>query len=292
MSTMRELKGRIGSVQSSQKITGAMKMISSAKLRKAEQALHGMAPYREQLQLTINNLLEADREYESPLAQQRPVHRIALVLLASDEGLCGAYNYNLYKALLSRVSELENEFSGQLAIDVYPVGKKVISAVNRTEGVNMCQRDYFHAKSTPDELKRFIGEMTASFLGSEYDRVECIYTHYKSVASQIVKTRILLPISIEDMHSVEKPASRITPYIYEPDRASIFETVLPLYVNASFIEACLQSRTSEQGARILAMQTASDNAGKLLDELRLEYNKLRQQGITNELLDIVGGSIR
>lgn len=141
-------------------------------------------------------------------------------------------------------------------------------------------------------MKRFIGEMTASFLGSEYDRVECIYTHYKSVASQIVKTRILLPISIEDMHSVEKPASRITPYIYEPDRASIFETVLPLYVNASFIEACLQSRTSEQGARILAMQTASDNAGKLLDELRLEYNKLRQQGITNELLDIVGGSIR
>lgn len=111
MSTMRELKGRIGSVQSSQKITGAMKMISSAKLRKAEQALHGMAPYREQLQLTINNLLEADREYESPLAQQRPVHRIALVLLASDEGLCGAYNSNLYKALLSRVSELENEFS-------------------------------------------------------------------------------------------------------------------------------------------------------------------------------------
>ena len=107
-----------------------------------------------------------------------------------------------------------------------------------------------------------------------------------------MKTRILLPISIEDMHSVEKPASRITPYIYEPDRASIFETVLPLYVNASFIEACLQSRTSEQGARILAMQTASDNAGKLLDELRLEYNKLRQQGITNELLDIVGGSIR
>lgn len=156
----------------------------------------------------------------------------------------------------------------------------------------MCRRDYFHAKSTPDELKRFIGEMTASFLGGEYDRVECIYTHYKSVASQIVKTRILLPISIEDMQSSDKPASRITPYIYEPDRAAIFETVLPLYVNASFIEACLQSRTSEQGARILAMQTASDNAGKLLDELRLEYNKLRQQGITNELLDIVGGSIR
>ena len=116
MSTMRELKGRIGSVQSSQKITGAMKMISSAKLRKAEQALHGMAPYREQLQLTINNLLEADREYESPLAQQRPVHRIALVLLASDEGLCGAYNSNLYKALL---------FPGNLPLTFIRSGKRL-----------------------------------------------------------------------------------------------------------------------------------------------------------------------
>ena len=288
---MRELKGRIGSVESSQKITGAMKMISSAKLRKAEQALRGMAPYREQLQLTINNLLEADRDYESPLTQQRPVHRVAIVLLASDEGLCGAYNSNLYKALLARITELHAEFPGQLAIDVYPAGKKVVSAVNRTVGITSCRRDGFHAKSTPDELKQFIGEMTRAFLDGTYDRVECIYTHYKSMASQIVKTRTLLPVSIEAT-SVAKAPARVTPYIYEPGSAAIFETVLPLFVNASFIEACLQSRTSEQGARIIAMQTASDNAGKLLDELRIEYTKLRQQGITNELLDIVGGSVR
>lgn len=289
---MRELKGRIGSVESSQKITGAMKMISSAKLRKAEQALRGMAPYREQLQLTINNLLEADRDYESPLTQQRPVHRVAIVLLASDEGLCGAYNSNLYKALLTRLTELRAEFPGQLAIDVYPAGKKVVSAVNRTPGITPCRRDYFQAKSTPEELKQFMGELTRMFLGGEYDRVECIYTHYKSVATQIVKTRTLLPVSVEAVAVAGKAPSRVTPYIYEPGGAAIFETVLPLYVNASFIEACLQSRTSEQGARIIAMQTACDNAGKLLDELRIEYNKLRQQGITNELLDIAGGSVR
>ena len=158
----------------------------------------------------------------------------------------------------------------------------------------MCQRDYFHAKSTPDELKRFIGEMTASFLGSEYDRVECIYTHYKSVASQIVKTRILLPISIEDMHSVEKPASRITPYIYEPDRDLYFrDGQLPLYDQCLRLSRLVCKAVHRNRVPVfLAMQTASDNAGKLLDELRLEYNKLRQQGITNELLDIVGGSIR
>ncbi|MCD8287326.1 MAG: ATP synthase F1 subunit gamma [Porphyromonadaceae bacterium] len=290
MSTMRELKGRIGSVQSTQKITGAMKMISSAKLRKAEQAVRGMAPYREQLQATINNLLAADREYESPLTKQRPVQRVALILVASDEGLCGAYNANLYKALLARLTSLHSEYHGSLAVDVYPVGKKVISAVNRTVGVKMCQLDYFQAKSSPEELKRFVGELTASFLNGTYDRVECIYTFYKSVATQIVKNRTLLPVRIEEVPTGKKE-TRVTPYLYEPDRSAIFESVLPLYVNASFIEACLQSRTSEQGARIMAMQTASDNAGKLLDELRLEYNKLRQQGITNELLDIMGGSI-
>ena len=163
--------------------------------------------------------------------------------------------------------------------------------MNRTVGITSCRRDGFHAKSTPDELKQFIGEMTRAFLDGTYDRVECIYTHYKSMASQIVKTRTLLPVSIEAT-SVAKAPARVTPYIYEPGSAAIFETVLPLFVNASFIEACLQSRTSEQGARIIAMQTASDNAGKFLDELRIEYNKLRQQGITNELLDIVGGSVR
>lgn len=290
---MRELKGRIGSVQSSQKITGALKMISSAKLRKAEQALSHMTPYREQLQQTINNLLEADVEYRSPLSEERPVHRVAIIVFASDDGHCGAFNTNLYKALLGRVEELSARSVNQLAIDVYPVGKKVISAVNKTEGLHACYKEYFHAKSSPEELKRFVNEMTQAFLAKEYDQVECIYAYYKSVATQIVKTRTILPISVDELQELSsgKPA-RVTPYLYEPDRTAIFEAVLPLYVLSSVQEACLQSRTSEQGARIMAMQTASDNARKLLDELRLEYNKLRQQSITSELLDIVGGSIR
>ncbi|MBQ8422692.1 MAG: ATP synthase F1 subunit gamma [Coprobacter sp.] len=291
MATMRELKGRIGSVQSSQKITGALKMISSAKLRKAEQALTHMKPYREQLQNTINNLLSADVDFVSPLCEQRPLRRVAIVLIASDEGHCGAFNANLYKALLARVEALRASVSEPLSIDVYPIGGKVISAVTKTEGITSCSRDYFSIHSTPDEVKRFLGEMIDAFLHKEYDTVECIYTFYKSIATQIVKTRTILPVSIDELQASATPA-RVTPYLYEPDRASIFEAILPLFALSSFQEAILQSRTSEQGARIMAMQTASDNAQKLLDELRLEYNKLRQQSITNELLDLVGGSVQ
>lgn len=290
---MRELKGRIGSVESSQKITGALKMISSAKLRKAEQALSHMKPYREQLQQTINNLLEADVEYTSPLSEVRPMRRVAIVVFASDDGHCGAFNANLYKALLSRVETLRADAVNQLVVDVYPVGKKIFSSVTKTDGINACFRDYFNAKSSPEEIKRFVGEMTTAFLAKEYDEVECIYAYYKSVATQIVKTRTILPVSVEELQvSAAGAPARVTPYLYEPDRMAIFEALLPLFVLSSFQEACLQSRTSEQGARIMAMQTASDNARKLLDELRLEYNKLRQQGITSELLDIIGGSIR
>ncbi len=293
MSTMRELKGRIGSVQSSQKITGALRMISSAKLRKAEQALNHMKPFRKQLQATINNLLSADVDFISPMCEQRPLHRVAIVLIASDEGHCGAYNTNLYKALLAHIEHIRHEQPEQPVIDVYAVGKKVLSAVAKTEGINYCESDYFNAKSTPEEIKRFVSEMTEHFLSNKYDRVECIYAFYKSVATQIVKTRTILPISIDELQaSATKEPIRITPYLYEPDRAAIFESILPLFALASFQEAILQSRTSEQGARIMAMQTASDNAQKLLEELRLEYNKLRQQSITNELLDLMGGSVQ
>ena len=275
MSTMRELKGRIGSVQSSQKITSAMKMISSAKLRKAEIALKHVVPFRDQIQSTINNLLGADSDYQSPLTEQRPVQRVAFVIFGSDEGLCGAFNVQLYKSLIDSIDILRESSDSTIEVTVYPIGKKVKSLVAKT----------------PDTLKRFSDELTEAFLAHEFDRIEIVYAYYKSVASQVMKTRLLLPISTEEFLSDAK-AHRNTPYIYEPDRSTIFELVLPLFVRSTLQEACYQSRTSEQGARIMAMQMASDNAKNLLEDLQLEYNKLRQQGITTELLDILGGTVK
>ena len=268
---MRDLKGRIGSVASSEKITGAMKMISSAKMHKAESALRRVRPFRDQIQNTIDHLISADAEYSSPLTEIRPVKRRAIVLLSSDEGLCGAFNMNLFKRTLeiinqARMAETENP----VMFVVYPIGKK--------------------ASKFAQKLARFTGELTREFIAGKVDCVEVVYTHYKSASKQILATRQLLPIAADDLATGEK-VERNKPYLFEPDVNTIYNEVLPLYVLSSMQEAICSNRVSEQAARVMAMQSANDNAKELLDELQLEYNKLRQQSITSELLDIIGGKV-
>ena len=247
---MRDLKGRIGSVASSEKITGAMKMISSAKMHKAESALRRVRPFRDQIQNTIDHLISADAEYSSPLTEIRPVKRRAIVLLSSDEGLCGAFNMNLFKRTLeiinqARMAETENP----VMFVVYPIGKKASKFAQKLVGdnVEIVTADEMTAKSSAEDIARFTGELTREFIAG---KVDC-----------------------------------------EPDVNTIYNEVLPLYVLSSMQEAICSNRVSEQAARVMAMQSANDNAKELLDELQLEYNKLRQQSITSELLDIIGGKV-
>ena len=257
---MRDLKGRIGSVASSEKITGAMKMISSAKMHKAESALRRVRPFRDQIQNTIDHLISADAEYSSPLTEIRPVKRRAIVLLSSDEGLCGAFNMNLFKRTLeiinqARMAETENP----VMFVVYPIGKKASKFAQKLVGdnVEIVTADEMTAKSSVEDIARFTGELTREFIAGKVDCVEVVYTHY----------------------------------LFEPDVNTIYNEVLPLYVLSSMQEAICSNRVSEQAARVMAMQSANDNAKELLDELQLEYNKLRQQSITSELLDIIGGKV-
>ena len=286
---MRDLKGRIGSVASSEKITGAMKMISSAKMHKAESALRRVRPFRNQIQNTINHLISADAEYSSP----RPVKRRAIVLLSSDEGLCGAFNMNLFKRTLeiinqARMAETENP----VMFVVYPIGKKASKFAQKLVGdnVEIVTADEMTAKSSAEDIARFTGELTREFIAGKVDCVEVVYTHYKSASKQILATRQVLPIAADDLATGEK-VERNKPYLFEPDVNTIYNEVLPLYVLSSMQEAICSNRGSEQAARVMAMQSANDNAKELLDELQLEYNKLRQQSITSELLDIIGGKV-
>ena len=278
---MRDLKGRIGSVASSEKITGAMKMISSAKMHKAESALRRVRPFRDQIQNTIDHLISADAEYSSPLTEIRPVKRRAIVLLSSDEGLCGAFNMNLFKRTLeiinqARMAETENP----VMFVVYPIGKKASKFAQKLVGDNVdVTADEMTAKSSAEDIARFTGELTREFIA-----------HYKSASKQILATRQLLPIAADDLATGEK-VERNKPYLFEPDVNTIYNEVLPLYVLSSMQEAICSNRVSEQAARVMAMQSANDNAKELLDELQLEYNKLRQQSITSELLDIIGGKV-
>ena len=287
-----DLKGRIGSVASSEKITGAMKMISSAKMHKAESALRRVRPFRDQIQNTIDHLISADAEYSSPLTEIRPVKRRAIVLLSSDEGLCGAFNMNLFKRTLeiinqARMAETENP----VMFVVYPIGKKASKFAQKLVGDNVdVTADEMTAKSSAEDIARFTGELTREFIAGKVDCVEVVYTHYKSASKQILATRQLLPIAADDLATGEK-VERNKPYLFEPDVNTIYNEVLPLYVLSSMQEAICSNRVSEQAARVMAMQSANDNAKELLDELQLEYNKLRQQSITSELLDIIGGKV-
>lgn len=296
MATLRELKGRIGSVASSEKITGAMKMISSAKMHKAEAALKRLVPYRSQIEAVISNLLSADADFSSPLVEPRTeVKRIAIVVLGSDDGLCGAYNVNLSKRLIARIAELRELYGFGIGIDLYPVGKKMIKIVTKFKDNNIniiADPDNVNTKSDGKSVRDFMASLVNGFLNGDVDIVESLYMHFHSAGRQTPENDRLLPIDSSTFSSQDVNISSGRPYIFEPDAQTVFRSVLPLFLLSVMQEIFAENRASEQAARVMAMQSANDNAKKLLEQLQLEYNKLRQQSITSELLDIVGGQTR
>lgn len=296
MATLRELKSRIGSVASSGKITGAMKMISSAKMHKAEAALRRLVPYRSQIETIIANLLSSDASFSSPLIENHAeVKRAAIVVLGSNDGLCGAYNVNIAKRLTARIAELRDKYGLSLPVDIYPVGKKMIKATARLTGNNIfvnAPADDLTTKSDGQQIKSFIAGLQNEFVSGAVDIVDCVYMHFHSAGKQNVKVEQLLPIDSSAFEADGFEHASIRPYLFEPDAESIFRSVIPLFILSVAQEIFAQNRASEQAARVMAMQSANDNAKKLLEQLQLEYNKLRQQSITTELLDIVGGQVR
>lgn len=293
MATLRELKGRICSVASSEKITGAMKMISSAKMHKAEGALRRLKPYRSTIESIISNLLNSDAVFSSPLALPREVQALKIIVLGSDDGLCGAYNVNIAKYLEDRIAEHIARYGEQAKITVEPVGRKMLKAMGRVQkkfpAVAISPAPV-NSKSDGDEVKAYVDSLQQQFLAGDTDAVDIIYMKYMSAGRQVATLDRLMPLSADVFNSGPAPTSK--PYIFEPDAQSIFSTVLPMFILAMTQEVFVENRASEQAARVMAMQAANDNAKKLLDQLRLEYNKLRQQSITTELLDIVGGQVR
>ena len=294
MATLRELKGRIGSVASSEKITGVMRMTSSAKMHKAEQMLRQLVPFRSQVETIIGNLLSADAAFSSPLLEEREVRNATVVVWGSDDGLCGAYNVNIYKQLAALLGKMRAELGDSAVIRVVPVGAKIAKAARKLtlSTVTVEPAEGVCAKSDDTLVKTFTRSLVDSFLAGHTDRVELLYMNFKSVSRQSPRVDTLLPVTTAALGAAEEDAKSSRPYIFEPDANTIFNKVLPLFILSVMQEVFCENRASEQAARVMAMQSANDNAKKLLDQLRLEYNKLRQQSITTELLDIVGGQVR
>ena len=287
MATLRELKGRIGSVASSEKITGAMKMISSAKMHKAEQALRQLRPFRDQVETIMANLADTDATFSSPLMEERPVQHAMIVVWGSDDGLCGAYNVNIFKQLLQKIAELRGALGEDVRISVCGIGSKIAKACAKLKlpGVEAVAAPAgVDSKSSDAAVRDFIWSLRDKFTSGEVDRVDAVYMSFKSISRQRLESAQLLPVAPSAFASASKEV-KARPYIFEPSADAI-------YLLAVMHDIFTENRASEQAARVMAMQSANDNAKKLRDQLNLEFNKLRQAAITTELLDILGGQVR
>jgi len=281
--SLKEIKIRIASVTNTRKTTSAMKMVSSVKLRKAQQGIQYAVPYVEQLDHILGHLSGMPAAQKvSPLVVQREVKEVAVVCFSSDSSLCGGFNGNIIKHSRALVDELSKIDKTPL---VYTVGQKITDAF-RKEGMSintgyadmMQSRSYEQAASLADDLMDM-------FLNGHLDKVILTYTHFKSAGSQKIVDEVLLPVSVPAAEAEQE-----SDYILEPSAQDLMKVLLPKVIRTKVYCAMLDSYASEQAARVIAMQAATENADKLIGELTLQYNKLRQQAITNEILDLAAGS--
>ena len=321
MPSLKEIKGRIASVNSTRKITSAMKMVASSKLHHAQVAIQNMLPYEELLEHILKSFLAAEAEAQTIFDQVRPVKRAALVVFTSNSSLCGGFNANTIKLMLHAVDEYDQTI-GRDNVEIYPIGRKVYEKATK---LGLKVQGEFSALADKPNVQQCIEiamELGKKFAEGEIDKVELIYHHFKSAGSQVLTRKTFLPIDIEselqadherDLTSViatkesqeylKKRGERETSqkqddvkplndnFIVEPDMDTVLSQLIPKLAHLSLYTALLDSNASEHAARMVAMQTATDNADELLRQLNLQYNKSRQQAITNELLDIVGGSV-
>jgi len=284
MASLKEVKGRIATVNNTRKITSAMKMVASAKLHKAQGAITNMLPYEHRLQELLTHLLGSDG-VTSYYTIEREVKRVALVVFSSNSSLCGGFNANIIKQASTWLDA--HKPLGKDNILIYPVGKKVADALIK-QGYAV-QGDFQHMADKPSfaDASVMAQELMDLFAREEIDRVEILYHHFKSTASQILTHEVYLPMgNFETATSSEE-----VDYILEPSREELLTMLLPKVLRMKLYTVLVDSNASEHAARTMAMQIATDNADDLLQELTLMYNKTRQQAITNELLDIVGGSM-
>ena len=289
MASLKEVKTRINSVQSTRKITAAMKMVTSAKLHKAQGAIENMLPYQRKLNKILTNFLSADLPVESPFCVERPVKRVAIVAFSSNSSLCGAFNANVLKMFLQTVGEYRE--LGQDNILIYPVGKKIEEAVKKLGFFPQGSYQKLADKPSYDEAAALAKLLMELFLEKNIDRVELIYHHFKSMGVQELLRERYLPIDLSAVQNDEERGGVVNDYIIEPSAAQLIADLIPQVLSQKIFTAALDSNASEHAARTLAMQIATDNANELIQELTKQYNKTRQQAITNELLDIVGGSM-
>ena len=288
MASLKEVRNRIVSVNSTQQITKAMKMVSAAKLRRATDAITQMRPYAKKLAemiATVSAKTEAGQE--NVFTQVRPVNNVLILVVTSDRGLCGAFNANIGKATMALIQEKYADLHAAGQVEVLTLGKKGAEYLGRRGyKLNTTHTEIF-AGLNFNKVRVVGDEILADFAAGKYDVVELIFNEFKNVATQIIRTEQLLPL--QESADSSTSASNVD-YIFEPSEEQIINELIPKSVKLSVFRALLESNASEHGARMTAMDKATDNAGELIKALKLEYNRSRQAAITKEILEIVGGA--
>ncbi|RCW93532.1 ATP synthase F1 subunit gamma [Winogradskyella arenosi] len=281
MANLKEIRNRISSVSSTMQITSAMKMVSAAKLKKAQDAITAMRPYSNKLSELLQSLSATlDESSGSKFAEQREVENVLVVAITSNRGLCGAFNSNIIK----QTQHLINSVYASKNVSVLAIGKKANDAFAKQDRVIANKSEIFD-DLTFDNVSEIAEMLMEEFVSGTYDKIEIVYNHFKNAATQIIITEQFLPIV-----PVEADDSVNLDYVFEPSKLEIVEELIPKSLKTQLYKGIRDSFASEHGARMTAMHKATDNATELRDQLKLTYNKARQAAITNEILEIVGGA--
>jgi F-type H+-transporting ATPase subunit gamma len=289
MASLKEVRNRIVSVSSTQQITKAMKMVAAAKLRRAQDSIIRMRPYAQRLSSILTNLSRlAEDAGPNVYSQRRDVNRVLVIVVTSDRGLAGAFNTNVVKAATALVQE---RYASQMAagqVEFLTLGRKGQENLGRRGYKLVDQFTHIFGNLSFDSVRVAAEYAMERFVTGYYDQVDIIYNEFKNVATQIIRTEQFLPI--EEKAPEAGADATVLDYIFEPGREEIVRELIPKSLKIQVYKAVLESNASEHGARMTAMDKATDNAGELLKELKLTYNRSRQAAITTEILEIVGGA--
>ena len=289
MAALNEVRDRIKSVKSTQQITKAMKLVSASKLKKATSRITLMRPYAEKLQDVLSNIMQSTDLSELSMGynDERPINKVLVVAFSSDRGLCGGFNSNLIKTAKRVVEEKYANKVGRKNITVLPIGKKVDENFRRTDiSTNSDYWDLFYNLNF-EESSKIVQFLMNSFLAKEYDVIEVVYSKFKNAAVQEFSVEQFLPVA--KVQSTTTSSSNAD-YVFEPNKIALLEELIPKILKTTFFRYCLDNNASEHGARMVAMDSATNNAGDLIKKLEIEYNKARQAAITNQIMEIVSGA--
>jgi F-type H+-transporting ATPase subunit gamma len=288
MPSLKEVKNRIGSVVSTQQITKAMKMVAAAKLRRSQDRIQQMRPFAKKLSAILQNLSSAQTgdSGDNWYAKVREEKNILIVAVSSDRGLCGSFNSNVFKGVLKLIGDKYETQHKKGNVTILPIGKKALEFFTKRKVAVVNDYSTVLTSISFEQVAKAAEFMMHGFQTGKYDKIEIVYNEFKNVATQILRTEQFLPVLPP---KVESKTTEVD-YIYQPDREEIVTGLIPKSLKVQLFKAVLDSNASENGARMTAMDKATENAGELLKELRLTYNRSRQAAITKEILEIVGGA--